>query len=243
MGSLVINGDTSGAITLQAPAIAGTTTLTLPTTNGTLVLADSSGNVGIGTNSPSNKLDISGGNVRVSNSGTDIYYALENTASGGRNWTITATATGSGEGAGFFLIKDTTTPASRLRIDSSGNLQFNSGYGSAATAYGCRAWAKFDGTAVTPSPSASGNISSITDGGTGVYTMNFTTAMPDANYSMHVVIGQQATSTRILSTNCPSTAAPTTSAFQFRTYQGSASDGGGGYTLTDMAHISVAVFR
>jgi hypothetical protein len=30
---------------------------------------------------------------------------------------------------------------------------------------------------------ASGNVSSITDNGTGDYTVNFTTAMPDANYS------------------------------------------------------------
>jgi hypothetical protein len=30
----------------------------------------------------------------------------------------------------------------------------------------------------------SGNVSSITDGGVGIYTVNFTTAMPDANYSV-----------------------------------------------------------
>jgi hypothetical protein len=34
----------------------------------------------------------------------------------------------------------------RMRIDSSGNLLFNSGYGSVATAYGCRAWVNFNGT-------------------------------------------------------------------------------------------------
>lgn len=32
------------------------------------------------------------------------------------------------------------------RFDSSSNFKFNSGYGSAATAYGCRAWVNFDGT-------------------------------------------------------------------------------------------------
>jgi hypothetical protein len=37
MSSVVISGDTSGSVTLQAPAVAGTTVLTLPTTNGTLV--------------------------------------------------------------------------------------------------------------------------------------------------------------------------------------------------------------
>ncbi len=65
---------------------------------------------------------------------------------------------------------------------TSGNLQFNSGYGSVATAYGCRAWVNFNGTG-TVAIRASGNVTSITDSGVGDYTVNFTTAMPDANYS------------------------------------------------------------
>ena len=67
--------------------------------------------------------------------------------------------------------------------DASGNLAFNSGYGSAAVAYGCRAWVNFNGTG-TVAIRASGNVSSITDNGTGEYTINFTTAMADANYSV-----------------------------------------------------------
>lgn len=39
MSSVVISGDTSGAITLQAPAVAGSTTLTLPATTGTVLAA------------------------------------------------------------------------------------------------------------------------------------------------------------------------------------------------------------
>ena len=68
-----------------------------------------------------------------------------------------------------------------MRIDSSGNLKINSGYGSVATAYGCRSWVNFDGSS-TVSIRASGNVSSITDNGTGDYTVNFSTAMPDANF-------------------------------------------------------------
>lgn len=64
----------------------------------------------------------------------------------------------------------------------SGNLSFNSGYGSSAVAYGCRAWVNFNGTG-TVAIRASGNVTSITDNNTGDYTVNFTTAMPDANYS------------------------------------------------------------
>jgi hypothetical protein len=68
-----------------------------------------------------------------------------------------------------------------MRLDSSANLQFNSGYGSVSTAYGCRAWVNFNGTG-TVAIRASGNVTSITDHSTGNYTVNFTTAMPDANY-------------------------------------------------------------
>ena len=65
----------------------------------------------------------------------------------------------------------------------SGNLSFNSGYGSAAVAYGCRAWVNFNGTG-TVAIRASGNVSSITDRNTGRYTVNLTNAMPDTNYSI-----------------------------------------------------------
>jgi hypothetical protein len=71
--------------------------------------------------------------------------------------------------------------------DSSGNLSFNSGYGSTAVAYGCRAWVNFNGTG-TVAIRASANVSSITDNATGEYTLNFTNAMPDTNY---IVTGNQ----------------------------------------------------
>jgi hypothetical protein len=52
-----------------------------------------------------------------------------------------------------------------------------------APSYTCRAWVNFDGTG-TPAIREDGNVSSITDNGTGSYTVNFTTAMPDTNYSV-----------------------------------------------------------
>ena len=52
-----------------------------------------------------------------------------------------------------------------------------------APVYACRAWVNFDGTS-TVAIRASGNVSSITDNGTGDYTVNFTTAMPDADYAV-----------------------------------------------------------
>lgn len=66
---------------------------------------------------------------------------------------------------------------------TNGNFGFDSGYGSVATAYGCRAWVNFNGTG-TVAIRASGNVSSITDNGTGDYTVNFTNAMPDSNYAV-----------------------------------------------------------
>jgi hypothetical protein len=48
--------------------------------------------------------------------------------------------------------------------------------------FGVRAWVNFNGIAGTVR--ASGNVSSITKNGTGDYTINFATAMPDANYSV-----------------------------------------------------------
>ena len=47
MSSIVVAGDTSGSVTISAPAVAGTTTLTLPTTNGTVIVG-SGGVVGEG---------------------------------------------------------------------------------------------------------------------------------------------------------------------------------------------------
>jgi hypothetical protein len=54
--------------------------------------------------------------------------------------------------------------------------------------YKCRAWVNFNGTG-TVAIRASGNVSSITDNGTGDYTVNFTTAMPDANYTAAACLG------------------------------------------------------
>ena len=87
--------------------------------------------------------------------------------------------TGGNDGITNFQQNGTT----QATITAAGLFQFNSGYGSVATAYGCRAWVNFNGTS-TVAIRASGNVTSITDNGTGDYTVNFTTAMPDANYGV-----------------------------------------------------------
>ena len=65
----------------------------------------------------------------------------------------------------------------------SGNIKFNGWINDDGSEnYKCRAWVNFNGNG-TVAIRASGNVSSITDNGVGNYTVNFTTAMPDANYA------------------------------------------------------------
>jgi hypothetical protein len=59
-----------------------------------------------------------------------------------------------------------------------GNDNFDTAGGNAV-----KAWVNFNGTG-TVAIRASYNVSSITDNGTGDYTVNFTNAMTDANYSI-----------------------------------------------------------
>lgn len=119
--------------------------------------------------------------------------------------------------------------------NSSGNLSFNSGYGSVATAYGCRAWVNFNGTG-TVAIRASGNVSSITDNGTGDYTVNFATAMPDANYAVELSGQVSYTSLNVNTTQHMGTA-PSTSAF--RIYTGTPSDG----NPVDFPYVHVTFHR
>ena len=57
-----------------------------------------------------------------------------------------------------------------------------------ASIYACRSWVNFNGTG-TLAIRDSGNVSSITDNGSGDYTVNFTTTMPDANYAVAFAAG------------------------------------------------------
>jgi hypothetical protein len=144
---------------------------------------DTSGNVGIGTSSPDARLRVNGGSnsLQARFSGADSRgLAISTFVSVGTNDNgVTYNAGVASDGQQVWQCGGTE----RMRINSSGNLQFNSGYGSVATAYGCRAWVNFNGTG-TVAIRASGNVSSITDNGAADYTVNFTTAMPDTSYAV-----------------------------------------------------------
>ena len=120
------------------------------------------------------------------------------------------------------------------QFDSSGNFKFNSGYGSVATAYGCRAWVNFNGTG-TVAIRGSGNVSSITDnGGSGDYTVNFTTAIVDANYSVSLAAASSALGNNL----CIRISGSTVSTSSVRVTIAS-----GAGSLADCETVAVAVFR
>ena len=151
---LVTTADNSGS--LQLATNNGTTALTITTAQ----------NVGIGTTTPAYQLHIRSADPRI---------ALDNSTYG--TWFTSAGWTGADD---YSIVEEGV--AERLRITNAGNLMFNSGYGSVATAFGCRAWINFNGQG-TVAIRGSGNITSITDINTGEYTVNLTNAMPDANYA------------------------------------------------------------
>ena len=124
--ALRLKGQTSGYVELNAPAAAGSNTLTLPDGNG------------------------SAGQYLQTNGGGTL------------SWQTVASLSNAEDGTGT-------------------NFEFNSGYGSNATAYGVRAWVCFNGNNGTVLED--GNVSSITDNATGNYTINFATNMPDSNYA------------------------------------------------------------
>jgi hypothetical protein len=133
------------------------------------IVVDSGGSVAINLASAGVRLDV-GGPVRSYVSGGSPIVYLHN---GSAQHSISVP---SGASPSLDLSIDGTKHASILY---NGSFQMNSGYGSAATAYGCRAWIKHNSSTLQ----GSGNISSLTRNGTGDYTINFTNAMPDANYA------------------------------------------------------------
>ena len=89
------------------------------------------------------------------------------------------TINGSGTITGASTLA-TTVASPTLTTPNINSAQFATVTGTAPI-YPCRAWVNFNGTG-TVAIRASGNVSSITDNGTGNYTVNFTTALPDVNY-------------------------------------------------------------
>ena len=214
--SLAMAGDTSGALQLQTN---GTTTA---------VTIDTSQNVGIGTSSPTTKLHVATGantGLLISSTNGTTFQGIAFNSNNDQFTIGTLTAHPT-----VFYANN----AEQMRIDTAGLLKFNSGYGSVATAYGCRAWVNFNGSG-TVAIRASGNVSSITDNGTGDYTVNFTTAMVDANYTAVSNTGRAQGGSGVWAYG-PETSVPTTSAWRLNTLNSAV-------TPTDAVTVYVAFFR
>jgi hypothetical protein len=105
-----------------------------------------------------------------------------------------------------------------------------------APIYACRAWVNFNGTG-TVAIRASGNVSSITDNGTGQYTVNFTTAMPDTDFAVMGAAGAQAGGGGDNGLTIPINRSSTTAQILTRNVQAVAQ------AVADYESVNVAIFR
>ena len=126
MASVVVNGDTSGSVTLSAPAVAGTVTVTLPSTSGTMATLTT----------PSFATTIGVGGATASASGSGITFPATQSASSNANtlddyeegtWTPT-------QGAGLTVIGTFSSGGNYTKI---GNIVYLQGYvvGSTSVAF------------------------------------------------------------------------------------------------------------
>ena len=145
-------------------------------------------------------------------------------------------------GTGIDKIQDAVVTDDKLSLSpNSQPIKDALNAGGAAPIYACRAWVNFNGTG-TVAIRASGNVSSITDNGTGDYTMNFATAMPDADYAVQGLCGQGPGGPVYVQTPNHSTElTQTTTQFRFGTATAHAT--GIPSTSNDAARIFVSILR
>jgi len=105
-----------------------------------------------------------------------------------------------------------------------------------APMYAARAWVNFNGTG-TPSIRAGGNVSSITDNGTGDYTINFANALPDANYAIAGFATYPLSDQALGLVTYGNDFAPSSGSVRIKTGDTAS------YNLRDSEFINVAIFR
>lgn len=144
---------------------------------------------------------------------------------------MTITINGSGTITGASTLA-TTVASPTLTTPNIDSAQFATVSGTAPI-YPCRAWVNFNGTG-TVAIRGSGNVSSITDNGTGDYTLNFTTALTDTNYAP-VISSNNIASNASVSNNNDYASVRTTTAYRFAHLEAA--------SLTDASVLCVAIFR
>jgi hypothetical protein len=178
-GNLTAVGNITGTAGVTLTATAGTLALAATganiitaTTNGTERLrVYSSGGISIGvTSDPGNAgLRLGRQDATIEGGQIDFCRAADNTTA----WAIDTYGSSSAN-ANSLRFVDTIAGTVRASIDNTGVFAFNSGYGSAAPAYGCRAWVNFDGTA--SETFAGGTSTASRTAGSTTVTVTTTTA-------------------------------------------------------------------
>lgn len=212
---------------------------------------DSNGNVGIGISSPTARLEVNG-LVRAratGGEGGEIRFATPDNSADGLFCDVqTATVSrvyqtqnnsqlilGQLSGTGG-IVSVQTEAVERLRVAANGQLSAVVPGGSTLfPAFTARAWVNFNGTG-TVAIRASGNVTSITDNDVGTYTLNFTTAMPSANYA--IMGGATFPGNSIRTAIC----GPTEGGVRTTTAARVLTANTGTQTLLDSADVMVAVF-
>jgi len=104
---------------------------------------------------------------------------------------LTGNVTGNVTGTASVIADGAVSSAAKISNGVISAEKLNGQQSGSAPIYGCRAWVNFDGTSVTTvngesrcTIRASGNVSKVVRNSTGTYTITFTTALQDANYSI-----------------------------------------------------------
>ena len=100
-----------------------------------------------------------------------------------------------------------------------------------------KAWVNFNGTG-TVAIRAAFNVSSITDNGAGDYTLNFTNALVDANYSVAGTSSANVTGNRAWVINPLDAYAPTTTTYRFTVIESGVAG-----AILDSARVCISIFR
>ena len=120
---------------------------------------------------------------------------------------------------------------STIKVD---NLQTTAGVG----LYPAKAWVNFNGSG-TVAIRGSGNVSSITDHGTGQYTPNFSTAMPSSNYSFAINAAWNGTTSNQMHAGRRSNSPISTTGFRIET----SNNLGSVFTLIDSPEVLATTFH
>jgi hypothetical protein len=237
------DSDNSNYVALRSPAtVATNVTWDLPATDGTVDQVLKTNGSGV--------LGWSSGGVFASTSEVSGTHTTGSVTSGSGSLTV---ASATGIVAGMFIVGEGIAPGTTVSSIASTTVTMSANAGATLSSDPvafyvadkvlspglvagqlCRAWVNFNGTG-TVAIRASYNVSSITDNGTGDYTVNFTTAMVDANYCAQASPGG---SDSRMTANIPlPSGIMTSSAVQVRTFSETTA------AAADSSYVHVAIFR